>query len=200
MDEKDVKIILIGESGVGKTSIIRRYHFNKFEENIDPTFTPTFITKTIIRDNIIYRLNIWDTVGQEKYYSITKSSLQGADIVILVYSIDRIDSFKKLDYWNQKIKDNFSDNVILSIVGNKCDLFENDDIQLVPDEDVEKYAKEKNAIFKLVSAKKDNKGINTFFEQLLDEYIKKCLILEKGEKNTSFKTKYKNIKLKKNCC
>ena len=61
--------------------------------------------------------------------------------------------------------------MILSIVGNKCDLFENDDIQLVPDEDVEKYAKEKNAIFKLVSAKKDNKGINTFFEQLLDDYL-----------------------------
>ena len=114
---------------MGKTSIITRYHFNKFEENIDPTLTPTFITKTIIRDNIIYRLNIWDTVGLEKYYSITKSSLQGADIVILVYSIDRIDSFEKLDYWNQKIKDNCSDNVILSIVGNKCDLFEKDDIE-----------------------------------------------------------------------
>ena len=70
--EKDVKIILLGESGVGKTSIILRYFKDEFTENMQSTFGSTFIIKKVVKDNITYKLNIWDTTGQEKYHSVTK--------------------------------------------------------------------------------------------------------------------------------
>ena len=172
MDEKDtkiksknVKIILLGEMGVGKTSIITRYYLNKFDPEQKSTLGTSFITKNIVKNKIEYNLNIWDTTGQEKYHSITKLFIHGTNIAILVYTIDQIETLNKLDYWIQAIKDNCDNNVILSIVGNKYDLNYDDDDndrkkKIFPDEDAERYAKEKNTIFKLISAKSDKKGVD----------------------------------------
>ena len=175
IEEKPIKVILLGESGVGKTSIILRYSKDKFETIAASTIGATFIEKDLIRNNIKYTLNIWDTTGQEKYHSVTKLFIQGADIVILVYSIDKNITFKALDYWYQTVRDMCGDNIIIAIIGNKYDLFDKEEIQdeKVEDEDGEKYAKEKNAIFKLVTAKLDRKGIDSLFDELLNEYIKK---------------------------
>ena len=175
IEEKPIKVILLGESGVGKTSIILRYSKDKFETIAASTIGATFIEKDLIRNNIKYTLNIWDTTGQEKYHSVTKLFIQGADIVILVYSIDKNITFKALDYWYQTVIDMCGDNIILAIIGNKYDLFDKEEIQdeKVEDEVGENYAKEKNAIFKLVTAKLDRKGIDSLFDELLNEYIKK---------------------------
>ena len=216
MDEKDtniksknLKIILLGESGVGKTSIISRYYMDKFDPEQPSTLGTTFITKKIVKNKIEYNLNIWDTTGQEKYHSVTKLFIHGANIVILVYAIDQIETLNKLDYWIQTIKDNCDNNVILSIVGNKYDLNYDDDNddkkkKIVSDEEGETYAKEKNAIFKITSAKNDKKGIDSLFENLLDEYIKKVSgsnTTEKKEKNTQLdKKKVKKKEKKNNCC
>ena len=172
---KPIKIILLGESGVGKTSIILRYSKNKFEEHQGSTIGSTFIEKDFTKNNIIYKLNIWDTTGQEQYHSVTKLFIQGADIVILVYCIDKNETFKALDYWHKTVTEMCGDDMVLAIVGNKYDLFDDEKIQneKVEDEDGEQYAKEKNAIFKLVSAKLTKKGIDSLFEEVLDEYIKK---------------------------
>ena len=174
MGEKELKVILLGESGVGKTSIILRYYKNIFNPNLPSTFGSTFINKSLIKDNISYKLNIWDTTGQEKYHSVTKLFINGAHIVILVYAINNVDSFKKLDYWYKTIKENCDENVTLGIVGSKYDLFnaEDENTVFVQDEEAEKYAKEKNALFKIVSAKADKKGIESLFDELLNEYIK----------------------------
>ena len=66
-----IKVILLGESGVGKTSIINRYINDNFNPNSEITFSPSFSTKKIIKDEILYKLNLWDTTGQEKYHSVT---------------------------------------------------------------------------------------------------------------------------------
>ena len=205
MEEKELKIILLGESGVGKSSIILRYYKNVFNPNLPSTFGSTFIIKSIERENITYKLNIWDTTGQEKYHSVTKLFINGADIAILVYAINDVDSFKKLDYWHKEIKDNCDKNAILGIVGNKYDLFSTAD-PIIPDEEGENYTKEKNALFKLVSAKDDKVGIDSLFEELLDEYIakgSKKLSDNKEEKEKSIKIEQKKEKKntkKGSCC
>ena len=138
-------------------------------------------------------------MGQEKYHSMTKLFIKGADIVILVYSIAKEATFKALDDWYQNFKDINDENVVLGIVGNKYDLFDNEEIQneKVKDEDGEKYAKERNAIFKLVSAKIDKKGIDSLFENLLDEYINKKY---EKENNNNLKIGKNGKNKKKKCC
>ena len=168
---KKIKVILLGESGVGKSSIIVKYVKDSFIEGILPTIGSTYMQKEIIRDNITYNLYIWDTSGAEKYHSVTKLFIQNANIVILVYSIDDKQSLKNIDYWYNEVNNILGNNFVLSIVGNKCDLFDHEEIDAISEEEGEKIAREKNAIFKLISAKKDKKGIDTLFEQLLDEFL-----------------------------
>ena len=206
-EEKELKIILLGESGVGKTSIIYRYYKNTFNSNLPSTFGSTFITKYLEKGNITYKLNIWDTTGQEKYHSVTKLFIHGSHIAILVYAINNIDSFQKLDYWYKTIKENCDDNVILAIVGSKYDLFYNNEDEnavFVSEEEGEKYAKEKKAFFKLVTAKEDKKGIDSLFDELINEYKAKDIIKKDDykESNSVKIGKKKNIKNvnKGGCC
>ena len=174
-EKEPIKIILLGDSGVGKTNIISRYLKDEFNINSASTIGTTFGIKEFIRNNITYNLNIWDTTGQEIYRSVTKLFIQGAKIVILVYSINNISTFESLDYWYNSITEICDENVILAIVGNKADLFdqEEDDKDFVPEEKGQEYAEGKKAIFKSVSAKIDKKGIDSLFDQLLDAYIQK---------------------------
>ena len=200
-ETKPIKVILLGESGVGKTSIILRYSKNQFEEHQGSTIGATFIEKDLKRNNIIYKLNIWDTTGQEQYHSVTKLFLQGADVVILVYCIDKNETFKALDYWYKTVIEMCGDNIVLAFVGNKYDLFADERIQneKVEDEEGKQYASEKNALFKLVSAKLSKKGIDTLFEEVLDEYIKKNPNSE-NMGSTKLKIVDKKPKKKKNFC
>ena len=91
---KDVKAILLGESGVGKTCIINRYINNEFNESLEWTLGSAFFLKEIIKGNIKYNVNVWDTTGQEKYHSVTNLFINGSHIIILVYSIDSKSSFE----------------------------------------------------------------------------------------------------------
>ena len=206
MEEKELKVILLGESGVGKTSIILRYYKNMFTQDLSSTFGTTFVKKNLEKNNISYKLNIWDTTGQEHYHSVTQLFINGADIAILVYAINNVDSFKRLDYWYKSIKDNCDENVILAIVGNKYDLIYSDDENqfFVSDEEAKKYAKEKKAtIFKLVSAKEDQKGIDSLFDELMDEYIAKGLNKNsdnKKENNIKINNKKMKTEKKRGCC
>jgi len=92
-DEKAIKVIPLGESGIGKTSIIRRYINNEFSQYSESTLGTTFLVKEIVKKNIIYSLIIWDTSGQEKYHSVTNLFINNSNIVILIYSIDSRISF-----------------------------------------------------------------------------------------------------------
>ena len=171
--KKVIKVILLGESCVGKTNIILRYVNDVFMVKSLSTIGSTYIEKDLKRNNDIYKLHIWDTSGQERYHSVTKLFVKKSDIVLLVYSIENIQSFNNLDYWYKEVNNLCGDNFILGIAGNKYDLFDDDSIERIPDEEAMKYAKEKNAIFKLISAKQDKKGIDSLFDQLFDAYIKK---------------------------
>ena len=201
--KKVIKVILLGESGVGKTNIILRYVNDVFMVKSLSTIGSTYIEKDLKRNNDIYKLHIWDTSGQERYHSVTKLFVKKSDIVLLVYSIENIQSFNNLDYWYKEVNNLCGDNFILGIAGNKYDLFDDDSIERVPDEEAMKYAKEKNAIFKLISAKQDKKGIDSLFDKLLDEYINKNCSnnIESNEKKIINIQKGGGIiEQKKKCC
>ena len=202
--KEEIKLIILGDTGVGKTSIINRYIENKFTDNIPSTIGSNYIGKNLKRGDKQYVLNIWDTTGQEKYRSVTKLFVQEAKIVVLVYSINSKESFKVLDIWYKQVLDICGENIIIAVVGNKTDLFdqnEYEDNELVSEEEGKKYATDKNALFKQVSAKIDGKGINTLFDELLDEYIKRNP--NSNSQLSSFQLNppsNKKIKKKENCC
>ena len=204
--QNNIKVILLGEAGVGKTSIILRYIQNKFNPSQTSTFGATYLIKDIERGNNKYKLYVWDTTGQEKYHSVTKLFVQNANIVILVYSINDINSFKALDYWRKTIKEMLGDNFILAIAGNKYDLInsmtEEEEKALVPEEKVVEYAKENDSLFKLVSAKEDGVGINGLFDMVVDAYINKNKGKNVIENDSIQIDRKKNRKKdnKKSCC
>ena len=201
-NEKEIKVILLGDSGVGKTCIINRYINDEFNPNSKTTLGSNASSKVIKRGQVSYILNLWDTTGQEKYHSITNLFIKGSNIVILVYSINSLSSFEGLDFWYKSVQEKLEgENYVLAVVGSKSDLIEEEE-EVVSEEEAKKFAKEKNAIFKLVSSKEDPDGINNLFDNLLDELIKNDYLTE----NKSYVINRRNYrdgkkeKKKKNCC
>ena len=192
-NEKEIKIILLGDSGVGKTCIINRYLNDEYNPNSKTTLASNASSKVIKRDQVSYVLNLWDTTGQEKYHSITNLFIKGSNIVILVYSIDLLVSFKGLDYWYKSVTEKSGGNkYVLAVVGSKSDLIKNEEEE-VSEEEAKKFAEEKNAIFKLVSSKEDHDGINNLFDTLLDELIKKNYLNENENENKNYIITRKNL-------
>ena len=210
------KIVLIGESGVGKTSIISRYINNSFDLQVLTSSSAQFISKIIyLTDEISLKFDIWDTAGQEKFRSLAKIFYKDAKVIILVYDITNKASFDNLkNYWFNEIEENSISDVILAIVGNKDDLYEMEQVSI---EEGKKFAKEKNAIFKRTSAL-SNRNIESLFldiakkiidpnydylaedNKLKEEFIKRNNIKEKDNQKIDLKKDDKKFLFKKNCC
>ena len=117
------KILTIGESGVGKTCILRRFVENKFLKNHLATIGIDFKTKNIEIDGTPIKLKIWDTAGQERFRNITNQYYKGADGIILVFDVTDQKSFEKIKEWMSQIKANTqADQIGLVLLGNKCDI------------------------------------------------------------------------------
>ena len=193
----EIKVILLGETAVGKTSIIKRYHEGQFDEFESSSITMSYVDKTIEIDNEKYKLIIWDTIGQETYRSISKLFLNESKIVILVYSIESKSSFTNLDFWYNLYLEELGKEVILGIAGNKADLYLN---QQVPYEEGEKFAEERGAIFAEISAKQNKESIDHFMMDLIKAYLSKGK-KEKLEAKKGIKLDGKDNKTdKKGCC
>ena len=169
-DENGIKMILIGRSGTGKTSIIKATIDEEFEDNCESTLTSSFVAKNINIDNKNYRMEIWDTAGQEMYKSLTKLFIVDSKIVIFVYDITSKKSFEELDYWVKTAKETLGDKPIYGLFGNKKDLYLNEQVE---ENDGIKKANEIGAIFKLTSAKSERENLNEYMNELVKEYIKK---------------------------
>ena len=192
----EIKVILLGETAVGKTSIIKRYYDDTFDTNEVTTISMSYVDKIIELNKKKYKLIIWDTIGQEKYRSISKLFLTEAKIVILVYCIDKKDTFENLDFWYNLYKEELGDEAILGIAGNKADLLME---QVVSYQEGEKFANERGAIFAEISAKENKVTINNFMNDLVKAYIAK----NKGEKinkNNKVKLGEGNNQKKEGCC
>ena len=119
----EFKIILLGSISVGKTSILKRYTTNEFNENHICTIKIEFKSKLInVNNSVQAKLNIWDTCGDEKYRAITRQYYRDAHGILLIYDISNRDSFDSLINWEEEIKNNAPEDSVLFLVGNKSDL------------------------------------------------------------------------------
>lgn len=146
------KIVLLGESGVGKTCIISRYINQVFEGNTISTNGASYAAKTLHFDDYdkSLKVEIWDTAGQEQYRSLTKIFYKDATAAILVYDITRKKSFDEIkNYWYKQLLDCAPSDIVVGLAGNKADLF---DREQVSEEEAKEFAKEIKAIFRPTSA------------------------------------------------
>ena len=168
---RGIKIILLGESGVGKTNLIRVATGEEFEQNSMSSSSGSYkegyyISST--KKKYIYHL--WDTAGQEAYRSLNKIFIKNAKVVIFVYAIDNEISFKELKYWIELAKAELGDDFVMGIVANKIDLYEE---QQVKEEVAIEFAKKQKIKFRATSALTEPLGFKSFLEELLIDYIKK---------------------------
>ena len=191
MDEEEneaenFKIVLIGETGVGKTSIISQFVDDTFQEDLQASTGGTFSSKTLILDEgKALKFDIWDTAGQERYRSLTKLFYKDSNAAILVYDITRHETFDELkNYWINQIKESTNTNIILVIAANKSDLTEKEEVDEAM---ARQFAEELNALFCKTSAK-DSIGIDDLFFNIAKKYKGKDILSIKKEQNKDEKS------------
>jgi len=156
---RDVKVVLLGDTGVGKSSIVRRFVTEAFDRYSEPTIGASFMSKAMQVDGQSIKFQIWDTAGQEKYHSLAPMYYRGAAAAILVYDITRNGSFDTLRNWVKELQTNGPAGIVLSVVGNKCDLAEQ---RAVPIAGAQEYAQDMGAEFFETSAKADTNVRDVF--------------------------------------
>ena len=162
------KVIFLGDTAVGKTSLIFRFCEDKYDEAFTATIGIDIKTKNYIYQDKKIELDIWDSAGQERYKSLAKNSFQGADGIILVYDLSNKKTFQNIKVWYNHIKDMIDINkVAIIIVGNKSDLPERE----VNKETCDKFCQKYNLQSIETSCKK-NINIKETFDLLIDKMIK----------------------------
>ena len=188
------KILIIGESGVGKTCLLLRFTEDSFTTTFLTTIGIDFKIKIINLENKLIKLQIWDTAGQERFRTITKTYYKGAHGIILTYDVTDQDSFKNIRNWIKQIEANAQGNVKRVLVGNKCDKPD----RVVTEEEGKKLADDYSMSFFETSAK-TNKNVTEVFYHLTKEILK----ANEGNKELGGKklTKIDNSKEgKRGCC
>ncbi|XP_023503232.1 ras-related protein Rab-31 isoform X2 [Equus przewalskii] len=147
---RELKVCLLGDTGVGKSSIVCRFVQDHFDHNISPTIGASFMTKTVPCGNELHKFLIWDTAGQERFHSLAPMYYRGSAAAVIVYDITKQDSFYTLKKWVKELKEHGPENIVMAIAGNKCDL---SDIREVPLKDAKEYAESIGAIVVETSAK-----------------------------------------------
>ena len=169
-EPESIKVVLVGESGVGKTSIISQFTAKKFDPHRETSLSAQFISKTVNFQDLgkEIKFDIWDTVGQEKYRSLAKIFYKDAKVIVFVYDITTEYSFNELkNYWYEETRSNTDGSPILAVVGNKIDLYKD---QKVSNNDGKEFADKIGAIFQTTSAQSDS-GISTLFDNIGKTYL-----------------------------
>ena len=197
-DEIAIKVTLIGESSVGKTSIINRYAKGNFSQELESTLGANYSQKKLVRHGKKIRLDLWDTAGQEKYRAIGRHFYKESYIVCLVYDISNRDSFEKLkSVWYPDLQQFGEKLRIVAVVGNKIDKYLEEEVK---DEDAKAFAEEIKAINKRTSAM-EGTNIEDLFNSLVDKYLTEIsgMIIE-GDKIKIKKENHNDKNKKKSCC
>jgi len=165
--DQKCQLMIMGDSMVGKTSLLYRYQDNKFMTNYLATVGIDFFTKEEVFGDKKVRIKIWDTAGQERFKSLTQAFSRNADGIIIVYDVTNRETFLNLKFWIACINSNLGENNELKkiIIGNKIDLPSE-----VDKSEAENFAKENNCFFFEASAK-ENKGINEAIRFLVEKLI-----------------------------
>lgn len=164
MADRHHKIVMLGETGVGKSSITTRFTIDQFSEDSQSTIGATFMTKSVSAHGRALKLDIWDTAGQERYRSMVPLYYRTAGAAVIVYDITSRPSLESAKSWVSELLSK-SEVYVLVLVGNKLDL-QNE--RVVSREEAEAYAKDKSMLFFEVSAKKDI-NVSSVFQRIAEE-------------------------------
>ena len=162
------KIVVIGDSGVGKSNLITRYTRDHFTKDSKSTIGVEFASKLIEYDGVKIKGQIWDTAGQDRFRAIAAAYYRGAHGALIVYDITNPNSFQNLESWFKEIQNQGELNCINVLVGNKCDLKE---LRQVETADGIKYAEKRNIRFVETSAA-DNTNVDMVFTTLMQDIYK----------------------------
>ena len=190
------KVLLLGDSSVGKTCFLLRYCDRTFQEAHLSTIGLDYRLKTMtLKNNKNIKLQIWDTAGQDRFRALTKNYYKGANGIILIYDISTTQTFENVKVWINQIKEEANANVIIYLVGNKIDL--PTDKRTVSEEEGQKLANEYKFLFKEASAK-EGINVNEIFQELVEKIDAEAKpeVSNAEKKNQLYQAKEK----KKNCC
>nr|XP_043624206.1 ras-related protein RABA1f [Erigeron canadensis] len=161
------KVVLIGDSGVGKSNLLSRFTRNEFSLESKSTIGVEFATRSIRVDDKVIKAQIWDTAGQERYRAITSAYYRGAVGALLVYDTTRHVTFENVARWLKELRDHSDSNIVIMLVGNKADLRH---LRAVSTEDAKAYAEKENTYFMETSALESLNVENAFTEVLTQIY------------------------------
>ena len=203
LDIYPCKVILVGDSGVGKTSIIGRF-LNRFSETENPTVGASYSKKVQIIDNYSLSFDIWDTAGQEQFRAVNVIFYKDASICIMVYDITKPETFENIkSFWYKTVLANGDEDIIYGVVGNKIDLFEE---EKVDEKEVKEFCNTIDATLHTASAI-ENKNIDDIFRDLGKKFINSNKFKQLISQNTANKKqkielndKIKKNTSKKKCC
>ena len=164
------KVVLVGDSFVGKTNILSKYLKNEFHEESKATVGVEFGSKQFNIEGHSIKTQIWDTAGQERYKSITSAYYRGAKGAFVVYDITRKSSFESVEKWVNDLNATGDKNITIVMIGNKCDL--EDQRQITKEEGQEKATKLQVAFFETSALSGEN--VEKAFEMMMNEVYKKC--------------------------
>ncbi|CAO3673191.1 Rab GTPase ypt31 [Umbelopsis sp. WA50703] len=166
-DEYDYlfKVVLIGDSGVGKTNLLGRFTRNEFNLESKSTIGVEFATRSIQVDNKTIKAQIWDTAGQERYRAITSAYYRGAVGALLVYDISKHSTYESVSRWLKELRDHADSNIVIMLVGNKSDLRH---LRAVPTDEAKQFAADNGLSFIETSAL-DASNVELSFQRILTE-------------------------------
>ncbi|XP_060636937.1 ras-related protein Rab-5C [Anolis sagrei] len=144
------KLVLLGESAVGKSSLVLRFVKGQFHEYQESTIGAAFLTQTICLDDTTVKFEIWDTAGQERYHSLAPMYYRGAQAAIVVYDITNMDTFVRAKNWVKELQRQASSNIVIALAGNKADLGSK---RAVDFQEAQTYADDNSLLFMETSAK-----------------------------------------------
>ncbi|KAG4983939.1 hypothetical protein JHK87_028688 [Glycine soja] len=158
-------LVLLGDSGVGKSCIVLRFVRGQFDPTSKVTVGASFLSQTIaLQDSTTVKFEIWDTAGQERYAALAPLYYRGAAVAVIVYDITSPESFSKAQYWVKELQKHGSPDIVMALVGNKADLLEKREVAV---QDGTDYA-EKNGMFFIETSAKTADNINELFEDIVD--------------------------------
>ncbi|XP_045177502.1 ras-related protein Rab-5C-like isoform X2 [Mercenaria mercenaria] len=148
---QNVKLVLLGDQGVGKSSIALRFVRGEFTENSEATIGAAFLTQTVNVSNVSIKFDIWDTAGQERYHSLAPMYYRGAQAAVVVYDITNTKTFQRAINWIKELKQQANSQIIMVLAGNKADMAS--EKRAISRDEAQAFAEENNLIFTESSAK-----------------------------------------------
>ena len=156
-----LKYVIVGDASVGKSNLLLRYSHGQFREEYQLTIGVEFGSNNVAIDDKIYRIQIWDTAGQENFRSITRAYYKNSACALIVYDISRKESFENISSWIEDCKNSSPKSVFMVLVGNKCDLEENREVS----EEEGRELAEKNGMLFFETSAKTGKNVEQVFEE-----------------------------------